>query len=281
MPDSGLFPTDAFRRVLNRVIREEGRELLQYYPAARLSAAPRVPGRLPAALRARGAPRGDPDRQRLAAGLRPGRAHPARSRRLRRDRAAVLSARHAGVPRLRGPAPARAHAGRRARSPSTSSGCSSGSRRSSSTASRAPTIPPGSRMRPEARQRLLEVAARHRLPIVEDGFDGSLFFGRRPPGAAQGARRLGARHLHRDLLQDPVPRDCASAGSWPRPELIDRLEMAKHLADIHTSPLIQAAVYHFCRQRLLDRHQARVAARVRRGGATRCWPRSPAACRPG
>jgi DNA-binding transcriptional MocR family regulator len=41
------------------------------------------------------------------------------------------------------------------------------------------------------------------------------------------------------------------------PELIERLEMAKQLADIHTSPLIQAAVYHFCRQRLLDRHQAR------------------------
>src|SRR5204863_606752 len=33
MPDSGMFPTDAFRRVLNRVIREEGRELLQYYAA--------------------------------------------------------------------------------------------------------------------------------------------------------------------------------------------------------------------------------------------------------
>ena len=30
---AALFPTDAFRRVLNRVIREEGRELLQYYPA--------------------------------------------------------------------------------------------------------------------------------------------------------------------------------------------------------------------------------------------------------
>ena len=41
------------------------------------------------------------------------------------------------------------------------------------------------------------------------------------------------------------------------PDLIERLEMAKQLADIHTSPLIQAAVYHFCRQRLLDRHQAR------------------------
>jgi len=41
------------------------------------------------------------------------------------------------------------------------------------------------------------------------------------------------------------------------PDLIERLEMAKQLADIHTSPLIQAAVYHFCRQRLLDRHQSR------------------------
>src|SRR4029450_8181458 len=34
MPDSTLFPTDGFRRVLNAVIRDEGRELLQYYPAA-------------------------------------------------------------------------------------------------------------------------------------------------------------------------------------------------------------------------------------------------------
>jgi len=42
------------------------------------------------------------------------------------------------------------------------------------------------------------------------------------------------------------------------PELIDRLEMAKDLADIHTSPILQAAVFHFCRQRLLDRHQTRV-----------------------
>src|SRR5207247_4218833 len=33
MPDSGLFATDAFRRVLNQVIREGGASLLQYYPA--------------------------------------------------------------------------------------------------------------------------------------------------------------------------------------------------------------------------------------------------------
>src|SRR5262245_58320577 len=32
MPDSGLFPTDAFRRVLNQVVRAEGAALLQYPP---------------------------------------------------------------------------------------------------------------------------------------------------------------------------------------------------------------------------------------------------------
>jgi len=33
MPDSALFPTEAFRQVLNRVVRDEGDVLLQYYPA--------------------------------------------------------------------------------------------------------------------------------------------------------------------------------------------------------------------------------------------------------
>src|SRR5574337_876037 len=32
MPDSGLFPIEAFRQVVNRVMRCEGQELLQYYP---------------------------------------------------------------------------------------------------------------------------------------------------------------------------------------------------------------------------------------------------------
>ena len=76
MPDSGLFPTDAFRRVLNQVIREEGEVAPAVLPGRRLPAAPALPLDLPAALRPRGAARGDPDRQRLAAGLRS--ASPAR-----------------------------------------------------------------------------------------------------------------------------------------------------------------------------------------------------------
>src|SRR5256885_4219106 len=47
MPDSGLFPTDAFRRVLNQVIRDEGASLLQYYPAGGHPPPPRCPSALP------------------------------------------------------------------------------------------------------------------------------------------------------------------------------------------------------------------------------------------
>jgi DNA-binding transcriptional MocR family regulator len=41
---------------------------------------------------------------------------------------------------------------------------------------------------------------------------------------------------------------------------VERLAAAKQLADLHTSPLIQAAVHRFCEGRLLDRHLARVTA---------------------
>jgi len=44
----------------------------------------------------------------------------------------------------------------------------------------------------------------------------------------------------------------------PQP-VVERLRAAKQLADLGTSPLIQAAVHRFCERRLLDRHVARIA----------------------
>src|SRR5437870_12576028 len=41
--------------------------------------------------------------------------------------------------------------------------------------------PTGLAVAPETARRLLEVAARHQVPIVEDGFDGSLYYGGTPP----------------------------------------------------------------------------------------------------
>jgi DNA-binding transcriptional MocR family regulator len=117
--------------------------------------------------------------------------------------------------------------------------------------------PTGLTMPMSSRQRLLDVAARHRLPVVEDGFDGTLFYGERAPAPLKSLDRAGLVVYIGTFSKILFP---GLRLGWlvAAPELVERLEMAKDLADIHTSPLIQAAVYHFCRQRLLDRHQVRV-----------------------
>ena len=48
------------------------------------------------------------------------------------------------------------------------------------------------------------------------------------------------------------------------PEVMERLVIAKRVSDLHTSALIQAAIYHFCRRRLLDQHTKRVRLEYRR-----------------
>ena len=172
----------------------------------RLSAAPRVPGQLPPPVRRRGARRGDPDRQRLAAGLRPDRADVPRSGRLGGDGAADLSPRHAGLPGVRGPARCPCPGTARARRPRPWGGCWSGTARSSSTASRAPTIPTGLTMTPAARA----AAPGRRGPAPRADRRGRLR--RQPllrrrgrPRPAPGARPGRARPLHRHVLQGAVP----------------------------------------------------------------------------
>jgi 2-aminoadipate transaminase len=48
------------------------------------------------------------------------------------------------------------------------------------------------------------------------------------------------------------------------PEVMERLIIAKRVSDFHTSALIQAAIYHFCRRRLLDQHMERMRREYRR-----------------
>ena len=48
------------------------------------------------------------------------------------------------------------------------------------------------------------------------------------------------------------------------PPLVERLQAAKQLADLHTSALLQAAVHRFCERRLLERHVTRVTAEYAR-----------------
>lgn len=265
MPDSGLFQTDAFRRVLNRVIRTEGTELLQYYPVggypplrqflARHLLKFGVEARPEEILIVNGSQQGldliarvlldpgdfvaieEPSYPRAIQVFRAAGAEllpiPLGSEGLRLDVLERVLGRHA--PKLLYCQPT-AH------------------------------NPTGLTLSPDARRGLLGLAARHGVPVVEDGFDGGLFFagpqtksGEWPPAPLKAADASGLVVYIGTFSKILFPGLRLGWLVAPRP-LLERLEVAKQLSDIHTSPLIQAAVFHFCQRRLLERHLSRCAA---------------------
>jgi GntR family transcriptional regulator/MocR family aminotransferase len=280
MPDSGLFPTDAFRRVLNRVIREEGRELLQYYPARGYTPLREYLAGylLRFGLEAR------PEEILIVNGSQQGFDLIARTLLDPGDFVAIEQPSYPRAIQV-----FRAFGAQFLPVPLVGGGLSVDAlerlleRQSPKLVYCQPSAhnPTGLTMPAPARQRLYELAARHRLPIVEDGFDGTLFYGERPPAPLKALDTSGLVVYIGTFSKILFP---GLRLGWlvGAPELIERLEMAKDLSDIHTSPLIQAAVYHFCRQRLLDRHQARVLreyARRRNALLAALERRMPAAVR--
>jgi DNA-binding transcriptional MocR family regulator len=256
MPDSALFPTEEFRRVLNAVIREEGRELLQYYPTAGYPPLRQyiagyllrfgVEARPEEILIVNGSQQGFDLVARTL--LDPGEfvaiEQPTYPR-------AMLVFRSFGAELLPVPlAPDGLDVGHLGRMLERQTPkflyCQSSAHN-----------PTGITMGAGARRRLLELAAGHRLPIVEDGFDGTLFYGERPPAPLKAQDPSGLVVYLGTFSKILFPGLRLGWVVAPA-ELIERLEMAKQLADIHTSPLLQAAVYHFCQRRLLDRHQLHV-----------------------
>ncbi|OLC56879.1 MAG: hypothetical protein AUH77_05095 [Candidatus Rokubacteria bacterium 13_1_40CM_4_69_39] len=257
MPDSGLFPTDAFRRVLNQVIRDEGASLLQYYPAGGYPPLRRYLSTylLRFGLEAR------PEEILIVNGSQQGFDLIARTLIDQGDTVAIeqptypralqvfrsFGAQLAPVPwdavgprvevferLLERHAPKLFYCQPSAHNPT------------------------GLTLLPETGRRLLEVAVRHHVPIVEDGFDGSLYYGARP------AVPLKAADVHGVVIYIGTFSKILFPGlrlGWVvgAPPILERLQAAKQLADLHTSALIQAAVHRFCERRLLDRHAARVA----------------------
>ncbi|HUE44665.1 MAG TPA: PLP-dependent aminotransferase family protein, partial [Aestuariivirgaceae bacterium] len=258
MPDSGLFPTDAFRRVLNDVIREEGDVLLQYYPVGGYPPLRQylssyllrfgIEARPEEILIVNGSQQGfdliartlvDPgdavaiEQPTYPRAMQVFRAFGARLLAVERDAAGPrpdvferLLERHA--PKLFYCQPS-AH------------------------------NPTGLTMGLETGRRLLAAAARHQVPIVEDGFDGSLYYGARPAGPLKAFDRDGVVIYIGTFSKILFPG--LRLGWLVAPAgLAERLQAAKQLADLHTSALIQAAVHRFCERKLLDRHLTRVAA---------------------
>jgi 2-aminoadipate transaminase len=262
MPDSSLFPTDAFRKVLNQVIREEGREVLQYSP-----------------------PRGyRPLREYLAGHLvrlglevRPEDILIVNGSQQGFDLIARTLVDPGDFVAIEQPTYPRAVQVFRAAGaqllpvPVGREGLDLEhlerilERQAPKLLYCQPTAqnPTGLTMGAATRRRLLEVAARHRLPIVEDGFDAGPAYGGPPPAPLKALDAAGLVVYVGTFSKVLFP---GLRLGWvvASPDLIDRLDTAKQLADIHTSPLIQAAVHRFCRHRLLDRHQERLLAEYER-----------------
>jgi GntR family transcriptional regulator/MocR family aminotransferase len=257
MPDSALFPTDAFRRALNEVIRREGEALLQYYPVAGY---PPLRRYLSTYLLRFGL-EASPDEILIVNGSQQGFDLIARTLIDPGDAVAIeqptypramqvfrsFGAQLTAVPwDEAGPRPEVFERVLERHGPKLFY-CQ-------------PTChnPTGLGMTVETGRRLLAAAARHQVPIVEDGFDGSLYYGPRPPGPLKAYDTDGVVIYIGTFSKILFP---GLRLGWlvAPPPVIERLQAAKQLADLHTSALIQAAVHCFCERRLLDRHAARVA----------------------
>ncbi|HVQ74743.1 MAG TPA: PLP-dependent aminotransferase family protein [Candidatus Binatia bacterium] len=261
MPDSALFPTEAFGQVIGRVIRDEGRELLQYYPA---SGYPPLREYLAQYL------------LRFGMEVRPEEILIVNGSQQAFDLVTRTLVDPGDTVAIEDPSYPRAVQVFRAAGaqllplPLTSSGDGWGglsvpalervlSRQVPKLLYCQPGAhnPTGATMEEPARQRLVELAARHRMPILEDGFDAGPFYLARPPAPLKAMDPAGVVIYVGTFSKILFP---GLRLGWvvAAPELIERLETAKELADIHTSPLLQAAVHRFCERHLLERHQARV-----------------------
>ena len=262
MPDSALFPTEAFRRALNEVIRREGEALLQYYPVAGY---PPLRRYLSTYLLRFGL-EVSPDEILIVNGSQQGFDLIARTLVDPGDSVAIeqptypramqvfrsFGAQLIAVPwDEAGPRPDVFERVLERHGPKLFY-CQ-------------PTChnPTGLGMDGETRRRLLAAAAHHQVPIVEDGFDGSLYYGARPPGPLK-AQDVDGVVIYIGTFSKILFPGLRLGWLVAPPPVIERLQAAKQLADLHTSALIQAAVHRFCERRLLDRHAARVAREYRR-----------------
>jgi DNA-binding transcriptional MocR family regulator len=122
--------------------------------------------------------------------------------------------------------------------------------------------PTGVCLSPARRAALLDLAARHRIPLVEDDLYGRLGYGNHTPLALQADDRAGmvihVGSFSKSLL--PGVRIGYIAGA---PELISRLVAAKQAADLCSPPLLQRAMALFLQHGRLVAHLRRAIPRYR------------------
>jgi DNA-binding transcriptional MocR family regulator len=262
MPDSSLFPTDAFRRVLNQVVRDEGGALLQYAPVGGYAPLRRYL----AGYLLRFGVEARPDEILIVNGAQQGFNLIARTLVDPGDPVAIEQPTYTGAMQgfraagarlvpvewdANGPRPEVFERWCERQAPKLFY-CQPSAHN-----------PTGLAIAPEVARRLVAAAARHHVPIVEDGFDGSLHYGARPATPLKALDRAGIVIHIGTFSRILFPGLRVGWLVAPRP-LVERVQAAKQLADLHTSALLQAAVHRFCERRLLERHAARVTAEYAR-----------------
>jgi 2-aminoadipate transaminase len=262
MPDSSLFPIDAFRQVMHEVLRTEGKALLQYNPA---SGYPPLRRYLADYLVRKGIVVTDADIL-IVNGSQQGLDLVARTLLDPGDRVVVEGPSYPGALQI-----FRAYQAEMLTIPVGSDGIRRDilegviHRLAPKCIYTMPTFqnPTGATVSLEGRRELLAMAAKVQVPIIEDDFHNELRYDGVPVISLRGLDRKGLVIAVGTFSKILFP---GLRVGWivAPPEVMERLIVAKRVSDFHTSTLIQAAIYHFCRRRLLDRHMERMRREYRR-----------------
>jgi DNA-binding transcriptional MocR family regulator len=261
MPDSSLFPIEAFRRVLTQVLRAEGRELLQYSPA---SGYPPLRRYLADYLVRKGVMVNETDIL-IVNGSQQGLDLVARTLLDPGDQVVVEGPSYPGALQI-----FRARQAEVLTVPVGEDGIRRDrlegliNRQAPKCLYVMPTFqnPTGVTVSLEGRRELLAMAAKAQVPIVEDDFHNELRYDGAPVTPLRGLDRQGLVIAVGTFSKILFPGLRVGWVVAP-PEVMERLIAAKRVSDLHTSALIQAAIYHFCRRRFLDQHMARMRLEYR------------------
>ncbi|MDI3340047.1 MAG: PLP-dependent aminotransferase family protein [Sphaerobacter sp.] len=117
--------------------------------------------------------------------------------------------------------------------------------------------PTGATMSLERRQRLLALAARYQVPVVEDDPYGALRYDGRPIPPLHALDTHGTVIYLSTLSKILFPGFRIGWIAAPRP-VIERLALMKQIVDLDTNPLAQWAVWAFLDRGLLGQHVARL-----------------------
>ena len=126
--------------------------------------------------------------------------------------------------------------------------------------------PSGATLSLERRRHLVEVAARHRLVIIEDDAYGDLRFEGAPvPPLAALAKEAGAEDyvIHLSTLSKIVAPGLRVGWMAATPEVLRRCTIAKQAADLGTSPWMQYAAAQYLKGGMLERNVGRIVAAYR------------------